>query len=175
MGAFSLALEPFTVESTLMDEVVDVRVRIFEGEWQQIYDFMKRYATSYPDFHGLAALLNGRVIGMGFGTRFVVENWWCDKVAAQVGAAHPALQDAWVLVELGVLASYRGKGIGSILLTRLLELQPCARALLSTQVANTGARRLYERHGWQYLHPGFVFAEGQEPYVVMCKELKRGE
>jgi GNAT superfamily N-acetyltransferase len=175
MSEASLTLEPFTVESTLMDNVVDARVQIFEGERQQIYDFITRYATAYPDFHGLAALIDGRVVGIGFGTRFVVGNWWCDKVAAQVGAGHSALQDAWVLVELGVLEPYRGRGIGSMLLARLLELQPCVRALLSTQVANTGARRLYERQGWQYLHPGFVFAEGQEPYVVMCKELKKGE
>lgn len=170
MSEASLTLEPFTIESALMNKVVDARVQIFEGERQQIYDFIARYATVYPDFRGLVALLDGRVVGMGFGARFVVGNWWCDKVAAQVGARDPALQDAWVLVELGVLEPYRGRGIGSILLTRLLELQPCARALLSTQVANTGARRLYERHGWQYLHSGFVFAEGQEPYVVMRKE-----
>jgi len=175
MEESSLTLEPFTIESVLMDKVVDARVQIFEGERQQIYDFITRYATVYPDFYGLAALIDGHVIGMGFGTRFVAGNWWCDKVAAQVGAAHPALQDAWVLVELGVLESYRGKGIGSMLLTRLLELQPCAHALLSTQVANTGARRLYERYGWQYLDPGFVFTEGQEPYVIMCKKLEKEE
>ena len=173
MSETSLTLEPFTAESTIMSKVVDARVQIFGGERQQIYDFIKRYAMIYPDFHGLAALIDGRVVGMGFGTRFVAGNWWCDKVAAQVGAGHPALQDAWVLVELGVLESYRGRGIGSMLLTELLGLQPCVRALLSTQVANTGARRLYERRGWQYLHPGFVFAEGQEPYVVMCKELRK--
>jgi ribosomal protein S18 acetylase RimI-like enzyme len=173
MSESSLRLEPYTVESAFLNEIVDVYVQVFQEEWQLSYDFITRYATTYPDFRGLVALLGRHVIGMGFGTRFVAGNWWCDKVAAQVGAGHPALQDAWVLVQLGVLVSYRGEGIGSMLLTRLLELQPCPRTLLSTQVANTGARRLYERHGWQYLHPGFVFAEGQEPFVVMHKELKK--
>lgn len=43
--------------------------------------------------------------------------------------------------------------------------------MLSIQVENTGARRLYEHRGWRYLHSGFVFREGQPPHVVMAKEL----
>jgi hypothetical protein len=48
-----------------------------------------------------------------------------------------------------------------------------ARALLSTEVANTGARRLYTRNGWRLLHPGFVFSPGQQPNVVMAREVHR--
>ena len=53
----------------------------------------------------------------------------------------------------------------------LLAAQPCPRALLSTEVSNTTARRLYERHGWRYLHPGFVFTPGDQPFIVMAREL----
>ncbi len=60
------------------------------------------------------------------------------------------------------------------LMETLLAAQPCPRALLSTEVNNAGARRLYERHGWSYLHPGFAFNPGGQPYVVMRRELMRG-
>ena len=62
-----------------------------------------------------------------------------------------------------------------MLLEALLKNQPCPRVLLSTEVANAGARRLYERNGWQYLHPGFVFTPGQQPFAVMGRELNSGE
>ncbi|MDQ3856568.1 MAG: GNAT family N-acetyltransferase [Chloroflexota bacterium] len=130
-----------------------------------------RKQMSYPDFVGYVAVLGSEVVGMGFGTRSEPGQWWHDKVAARVGEDHPALQDAWVLTELEVLESHRGRGIGSRLHDSLLETQPYPHALLSTQVSNSGARRLYERLGWEYLHPGFVFLAGDPAYVVMRKEL----
>jgi len=57
----------------------------------------------------------------------------------------------------------------------LLASQPYPRALLSTEVANAGAHRLYERNGWRYLLPGLVFTPGQQPFVVMGREINSGE
>ena len=61
----------------------------------------------------------------------------------------------------------------------LLEILPasqrCPRALLSTEVANAGARRLYERSGWRYLHPDLVFTPGQQSFVVMGREINSDE
>lgn len=87
-----------------------------------------------------------------------------------MGVSHPALQDAWVLVELAVLDMHRGKGIGAALHHALLTDQPCPRALLSTEVKNTSARRFYERFGWRCIHSGFKFREEGEPFIVMARE-----
>jgi ribosomal protein S18 acetylase RimI-like enzyme len=135
-----------------------------------ITDFFTRYAA-LPDYHGLAALRQGALVGFGFGARSLPGQWWHDRVAAQVGMEHPALQDAWTLVDLAVAPEVRSRGIGSALMEALLAAQPCPRALLSTEVSNAGARRLYERHGWRYLHAGFAFNPGEQPYVVMRREL----
>ncbi|HUY77289.1 MAG TPA: GNAT family N-acetyltransferase [Ktedonobacterales bacterium] len=167
-------LTPFTVGSPALDDAVRLYVEQWPEPWEQIHAFITYYA-GFPAFQGrIARLTDGTAIGMGFGVRSLPEDWWHRQVAVQVGATHPALQDAWVLVELVVSAAYCGQGIGSALMETLLVAQPCARALLSTEVENTGARRLYERHGWTYLHPGFVFAPGTPAFVVMQREVATG-
>lgn len=123
---------------------------------------------------GYVALIGTCVAGMGFGARSLPGQWWHDRIASEIGADHPALQDAWVLVDLAVRLAYRNQGIGGMLLETLLASQPCPRTLLSTEVANAGARRLYERTGWRYLHPGFIFTPGQQSFVVMGREISSG-
>jgi ribosomal protein S18 acetylase RimI-like enzyme len=151
-------------------------VRLYVATWPNdggaagISDFFARYAVLL-DYHGLVALHAGALAGFGFGARSLPGQWWHDRVAAQVGVEHPALQDVWALVDLAVAPEQRGKGVGAALMEALLAAQPCPRALLSTEVSNAGARRLYERHGWNYLHPGFAFNPGDQSYVVMGREL----
>ncbi|MGH2500972.1 MAG: GNAT family N-acetyltransferase [Ktedonobacterales bacterium] len=142
------------------------------GQWG-IIDFFTRYAGR-PEYHGLVALREGVVVGFGFGARSESGQWWHDRVAERVGADHLALQDAWGLVDLVVASHHQGRGVGSALMETLLAAQPCPRALLSTEVANTGAQRLYTRYGWSVLHPGFAFNPGDKPYLVMRRELAVG-
>lgn len=165
----TIQLTPFSADSPLLDEAVKLSIAEWPAPEDQIHGFIARYAT-LPDFRGLIALVDGEPAGMGFGVRSLPGNWWHDRVAEQVGADHPALQDAWVLVSLVMRPALRNHGIGAALLDALLATQPCPRTLLSTQVANTGAQRFYTRHGWRILHPGFVFTPGQEPFVVMQRE-----
>ncbi len=146
-----------------------------DGGVATITDFFTRYAA-LPDYHGLVALPDDHaeeLAGFGFGARSLPGDWWHERLAAHVGVEHPALQDAWGLVDLAVAPQHRDKGIGGALMETLLAAQPCPRALLSTEVSNAGARRLYERHGWSYLHPGFAFNPGDQPYAVMRRELAR--
>jgi ribosomal protein S18 acetylase RimI-like enzyme len=163
-------LEPFGPDSIWFPGAVGVYARTWDRNWHKAWISMSQFSR-YPQHRGLVALDGETVVGMIFGHRSLPGQWWHDRVAAQVGREHPALRDAWVVVELAVLPAYRNRSIGLQLLEALLDQQPCSRAILSTQVANAGARRFYERLGWTYLHPGFIFADGQPPFVVMCKEL----
>ena len=165
-------LEPFDASSPTFDEVIRIYLEVFGGEAEGIREFIARYATTLLDWRGYVARVGARVVGMGFGTRSLPGQWWHDRVAAEVGADDQALQDAWVLVDLAVRRAYRNRGIGAAMMNTLLASQPWPRALLSTEVANAGARRLYTRNGWRLLHPGFVFISGQQPYVIMAREIR---
>jgi len=168
-------LEPFDASSPYFDDVVHIYLEAFGGEENAIRAFIARYATTLPDWRGYVALIGPQVVGMGFGTRSLPGQWWHDPVAAAIDPDDPALQDARVLVDLAARSAYRNRGVGTALLEMLLASQPCPRALLSTEVANAGAHRLYERNGWRYLLPGLVFTPGQQPFVVMGREINSGE
>jgi GNAT superfamily N-acetyltransferase len=170
MRTTAIQIQPFDVQSPYLKRAAHVYVQTWKRGEDWALGFFSRQACA-PGFVGYVALVDGDVVGMGFGSHSLPGQWWHDKVAARVGAGHPALQAAWVLVELAVLDSWRGMGIGGILHDRLLQAQPCPRTLLSTQVDNARARHMYEQRGWLYLHPGFAFEPGNPPYLVMHKEL----
>lgn len=162
---------PLRPDTRYFGDAMRLYARIWPDNPGIIADFFSRYAR-LPDYLGLAALRYGMLVGFGFGTRSLPGNWWHDRVVAHVGVDHPALQDAWGLVDLAVAAEHRGRGIGSALMETLLAAQPCPRALLSTEIENIGAQRLYTRHGWRVLHPGFAFNPGDKVYLVMRRELR---
>jgi GNAT superfamily N-acetyltransferase len=163
---------PLRAGASWFDDAVRLYCAIWPDDADEVTAFFTRYARML-DYHGMVAVRDGRLVGFGFGVRSLPGNWWHDKVAEQVGIEHPALRDAWCLVDLAVAPGERGRGIGGALMEALLAAQPCSRALLSTEVENAVARRLYERHGWTYLHPGFAFYEGNPPYTIMRRELAK--
>jgi ribosomal protein S18 acetylase RimI-like enzyme len=169
---FAVSVEPFSAMSPLLESAVRVYTETWGRAWDPAYAFFARYA-GYPDFRGIVALHRGVAVGMGFGHRSLPGQWWHDAVAVHVGPGNPVLQEAWVLVELAVLPAWQGYGIGGLLHDTLLEAQPFPRTLLSTEVTNERARRIYERRGWHYLHAGFAFAAGQPRFLVMHQELRR--
>ena len=66
-----------------------------------------------------------------------------------------AIAPGWALLqEIQVDQAWRNRGIGSWLIGHAaawLRLGGCDRIILSTERDNDGARRLYERLGWQVL------------------------
>lgn len=170
----ALKIVPFTYRSSLFLEAVRVYVKVWHRDGDDSIAFFRKY-TQFPYYYGYVAQIRQKVVGMTFGTQSLPGQWWHDKVAAEVGKDHPALQNAWVLTELAVLKAYRNYSIGALLLDHVLEAQPFPNALLSTQVSNTDAQRFYIRHGWRMLHSGFSFNRGNEPYVIMHKVMKPQE
>ncbi len=160
----------FELGSPRLEDAARVYAAVFEEDGQSSAGFFAEQAGR-PDFHGRLALTEGTAVGMGFGARAQSGHWWYDGIAERVGAAHPALQDAWNLVELAVVAQARRRGIGTQLVDALLMAQPCRRVLLSVIAANTPARQFYERTGWQYVHPDLSFARlPQKQFAIMVRE-----
>jgi ribosomal protein S18 acetylase RimI-like enzyme len=92
-----------------------------------------------------------RLVGFAYGYTGAAGQWWTDQVAARVS---PAIKAEWVgghfeFVELAVLPSHRGRGIGAALHDELLAGLPHRVALLTATLdENDPARRLYRRKGW---------------------------
>ena len=166
----TIRLLPFAEDNHLLDQAVRVYTTIWRHrEYHSSLGFFTKYAR-IEGFVGLVAVTKqNQVVGMGFGTKSATGQWWHDKVAQRMGINHPALQDAWVLIELGVLETYRDQQIGSCLLNTLMTQQTCSNALLSTLVSNVDAQRFYQRHGWTVLHPGFAFVNGDPEFMIMHK------
>ncbi|MDQ7026896.1 MAG: GNAT family N-acetyltransferase [Anaerolineae bacterium] len=161
---------PYHYRSPLLQEAVRVYIDVWQRNKEESLVFFRNYAQ-LPYFYGFVAQQNKKIVGTAFGVQSKTGQWWHDKVAAQVGANHPTLQESWVLTELAVLDAYRNQQIGALLHDHVLNVQPFPNVLLSTQVSNIGAQRFYQQHGWQIIHAGFAFTRGHEPYVIMHKSV----
>lgn len=166
-----LKLLPLTPRATYLHQAVAVYNEYVPGEIRFQRHFFRSHMER-PGYVGLAlGLERGDIVGVAFGSRSLPGQWWHECVAGRVGAQHRALQAAWVLTQLHILSAYRNRGLGGYLHDAILMRQPATRVLLSTQVSNRAAQRFYARRDWQVLHPGFMFVEGDEPFMVLCKTL----
>ena len=167
-----IRLETYSATSPLLEDALRVYARVWpDRSPADARGNFTRYA-GYDGFCGLVAFVGDEAVGVGYGARSVPGVWWHDQVTPHFGTDHPALRDAWRLVELAVIEDYRRLGIGGLLHDALLATQPCPRVLLSTAVANERARTMYERRGWYYVHPAFDFPGEPHRYAIMGKELQ---
>jgi ribosomal protein S18 acetylase RimI-like enzyme len=138
---------------------------------------LDRHAAS-PGFRALAALAprkgrGGQVLaGFSYGFHGQPGQWWHDTVAGALATMYPPsattwLADSFEVAELHVLPEYQGGGIGRRLLLSLTTGRPEQTAVLSTQDAESRARRLYRSAGFTDLLTGFRFSGGEPPYAVM--------
>lgn len=167
---YEIELVTFDYYSPLLYDAVEIYCTIWGREKDASTIFFRQYAQQ-PDFVGYIARANNQYLGFAMGTASQRGQWWHDIVAKNVRDNHPALADAWVLIELGVLAEYRHQQIGTLLHHHILREQPYPNVLLSTQVNNFPARYFYEKHGWTYLHEGMVFNKNRGYYCIMYKKI----
>jgi ribosomal protein S18 acetylase RimI-like enzyme len=170
---FRITLHSYTRDSPLLDAALDVFARVWPERDREVTRANFTGYTGFEDFHGLVAKAGDEYVGVALGARSRPGRWWHDQVTPVLGLDHPALQDAWRLMELAVIESHQGQGIGGLLHDALLEKQPCPRVLLSTEVDNERARRMYERRGWYYVHATVDFPGEPHPYAIMGKEIER--
>lgn len=168
-----IELRSYTDESPLLEVALDIYARVWpDRDRAAARESFSRYAR-YEGFLGLVAFVEDEPAGVAYGATSRPGIWWHDKAADGLGASHPALQDAWRLVELAVVDEYRQQGVGSRLHDALLAAHPNARVLICTAVHNSRARGMYERRGWHYVARSFDFPGEPHPYVIMGREMAR--
>jgi ribosomal protein S18 acetylase RimI-like enzyme len=115
----------------------------------------------------------GQIIGFSYGFSGADGQWWHDVVAAaltaRTGAAVAAawLADSLEIAEVHVHPEFHRRGIGRSLVLGLAAGRRERTAVLSTQDADSPARRLYRGLGFADLLTGYSFPGSAVPYAVM--------
>lgn len=125
-----------------------------------------------PGYRALIATgAGGEVVGMTYGYHGEPGQWWHDTVRAALEPAQAEtwLSDAYELVEVAVAPSWQGQGIGTALITALLDGRPERTCVLSTRT-DSRAHQLYRRLGFEVIAE-IPFAEGGPLFYVMGKRL----
>jgi ribosomal protein S18 acetylase RimI-like enzyme len=119
----------------------------------------------------------GPIIAFSYGFRGENGQWWHDVVAAAlIARSGPQVAARWLadsleIAEVHVHPDYHRRGIGRSLVLGLADGRQERTAVLSTQDANSPARRLYRRLGFTDLMTGYAFPGTPVPYAVMGAEL----
>jgi GNAT superfamily N-acetyltransferase len=115
----------------------------------------------------------GPIIAFSYGFRGENGQWWHDVVeAALIARSGPAIAAQWLansleIAEVHVHPDYHRRGIGRSLVLGLADGRHERTAVLSTQDAESPARRLYRTLGFTDLLTGYAFPGTPVPYAVM--------
>ena len=150
------------------EEALAVRAELAEA-WtgvtsDRLGEILERHARR-EGFTFLAAREEGVLAGFTYGYRGSRGDWWHDLVWA---AMDDEERVRWLTpghfeyVELHVRPDRQGRGLGGRLHDALLARQEQSRtAVLSTQVDNERALRLYRGRGWRVVVPRLDFGSGR--------------
>lgn len=133
---------------------------------------IKRHAT-YPGFQGVVAYDTKAVVGFAYGYTSTPGQFYHGLLKKALSNTHQAgwLEDCFEFAELAVHPSVRGSGLGKRLAESLENRASNQTAILTTQITNTPARKLYELLNWKIIQQNFKPSESAEPYVIMGKKL----
>ncbi|WP_280233568.1 GNAT family N-acetyltransferase [Nocardia cyriacigeorgica] len=138
-------------------------------------------AAVIPDDSGYFDVRTAPLVAIGYGYRGAPHQWWQQQVYTGMRrsgwpehSARELLADYFELTELHVHPAAQGRGIGSTLLTRLLDDRPERAVLLSTpevDAEDNRAWRLYRRAGFGDVVRHFVFAGDNREFAILGRRL----
>jgi GNAT superfamily N-acetyltransferase len=127
-----------------------------------------------PDVRTFAAVGAGTLAGFAYGYRGRPGQWWHDIVTAALprDVSHRWFADCLEVVELHVRPEYQHRGLGRLLLRRLLGSgAERTAALTALDRPEIPARRLYAAEGFTPLLTDFAFPGTATRYAVLAKPL----
>jgi len=113
------------------------------------------------------------IVAFSYGFHGADGQWWHDLVRSALtrmggyDLAQTWLGDSFEVAEVHVHPDYQGRGIGRRMVPALLHRRLERTALLSTQDADSPARRLYRGLGFGDLITDYRFPGTDPPYAVM--------
>jgi ribosomal protein S18 acetylase RimI-like enzyme len=175
-----LSRDAFVAELDALTSVYQAAMRPDPAQLPGRRSIMQRHATYYG-FRALAVTADadgqpgppGRIVGFSYGFSGADGQWWHDVVAAALTArAGRAIAAGWLadsleIAEVHVHPDFHRRGIGRSLVLGLTEGRSERTAVLSTQDADSPARRLYRGLGFADLLTAYHFPGAPVPYAVM--------
>lgn len=130
--------------------------------------------ASYEGFRGYVIISDDEeVLGFSYGYTSLPGQYYHELLSKELGPKEHEkwLADCFELVELAVHPSHRKKGLGKLLVNELLIGVDNKTSILTTQVNNHSARKLYEALGWFVVKEPFLPNVESSQYVIMVKVL----
>lgn len=135
-----------------IDEVLDIEKKSFKTPWSR--DAFKKEVNENKLARYIVASIDGKVIGYG-GIWLIVDEGHITNIAV-----HP---------------SFRGLGIGKLLVEGLIEIcknRGISRMTLEVRKSNKIAQSLYKKYGFREcgIRPGY-YTDTKEDAIIMWKEM----
>ena len=156
-------------------EIEDLWQQVFPGTSAERFEEILPRHVQRRGFRFLSArTAEGDLAGFAYGYEGGPGEWWHDHVEAAMDERQRAqwlVPGHFELVELQVRPDLQGRGIGRALHDALLDGLRSPTAVLSTEVDNERARRVYDRLGWETILEEIDFGSGFQPFTVLGKSL----
>jgi ribosomal protein S18 acetylase RimI-like enzyme len=162
-------------DKELLNQVAVLYQQVWNQEDDSIRDRVVRHA-GYDGYRGFVAISEqGEVAGYAYGYFSLPGQYYHELLSKAFNPEeyHNWLEDCFEFVELGVHPAFRNHGLAKQLVNILLEGTTHKTSILTTQLDNGSARRLYESLGWNVLKDAFYPNGDDEPYVIMGKKLQK--
>lgn len=152
------AIERIEPRSPEFDDLKQLYTTVFGGMDAERAAILDRH-TTYPDWRGHLATVDGEPVGFIYGHRSHPDQWWHDQLVDHLARPDRErwLVDAYAIVELGVIETQRRRGLGQKLLDALLAEADASTAILTTHQENNAARRFYRALGWTAIDEAVAF------------------
>ncbi|MED4018778.1 GNAT family N-acetyltransferase [Sutcliffiella cohnii] len=131
--------------------------------------------SSYEGFRGYVIISDDEeVLGFSYGYTSLSGQYYHELLSKELEPKEYEkwLTDCFELVELAVHPARRKQGFGKFLVNELLRGVDNKTSLLTTQVSNHPARKMYENLGWVVVKESFLPNVDSSPYVIMGEVLK---
>lgn len=174
----TLRIEPLANDGPYFDGAIAVYADAFSrppysdpDRGEEIRHRLLETHVTREGFAAYVALLDDEVVGMTYGYSGKPGQWWHDTVVNNLAGdvASRWLGNSYELVEIAVSPDYQGRGIGTMLIERLLRDRPEATCVLSTRT-DSEAHRLYSRLGFVIIKE-MAFVPRGALFFVMARRL----